>query len=258
MVQRFRSMRVKVGSVILGLGLLLLASPLLVDAAQSWTYMRRVGANNTNPGCRSDGTNNNLSDRPYCQDGGKFWAGYSVYNYPTYGEAERDIYAGTQDTAIDGGLWWGSTKATQVNTGMANYPSVYPAIDLDEQKAGGGFQTGLDAQWIHSSLPNPQPQISDDNGDGRHEEARVWAGSSSIVANMRYYAYVYYYDPTATGCCNPTGVNGEINYSAYSVYFNGIHTVDGIRNLGKFIFTGSFAPTFQCVQGQTYPSGCVQ
>lgn len=247
--------RLRIGiAVVIACMLSVLLLGVVNASVQSWTYMRRVGANNTNPGCGA------ISPSPYfCQDGAKFWAGYSVYNWPAYGESAREIYAGTKDTASDGGLWWGAAKAQEINWNITNNTGWYPAINLDEQGWNGGLRPGLDVQWMSTSLPNPSvPRRQDDNGDGRYEEVRVWA-RATILDNYRYYAYALFYDPDAWVCCNPNGASGQINYSAYRVNAVGDHALyNGTRWLGQFFFTNSFAPSFRCTQNDPYPTNCVQ
>jgi hypothetical protein len=225
-------------------GILLLSTPVL--AVDYWQYMRRVGANNSNPGC---GAGNPV----WCQDAGQYWAGYDVNYYSQYGEYFRAIYAGTRgDDPYDNGLFWSSTsgKVYYVNYNIQWYGAC-PAINLDEKGWDGNFQTGLDGSWISSSLPNPVPQRNDDNGDGLKEEVRVWARNASIAPNTRYRAYAEFIDQDATYVTH----RGQINYSAYEVSCNFGYNMD-TRWLGKFYFTSTMNPSFQCGPNASDP--CVQ
>jgi len=101
-----------------------------------------------------------------------------------------------------------------------------PALNFDEQKAGGGFQKALSATtWYSTNAPlfvNGSFRRNDDDGNGTYEEVRIILDALSLSNSASYYYDQEFYDTNFPLYSS----YGEINLSAYITSIGGVGTSD--------------------------------
>ena len=140
------------------------------------------------------------------------WAGYSQYG------TDRYIYSSFTYSIYGDNVY--AIRDAYYNLGLL------PALNFDEQRAGGGFQKALSATtWYSTNAPlfmYGSFRRNDDDGNGTYEEVRIILDALSLSSTNAYYYDQEFYDINFPLYAS----HGEINLSGYITGLGGGGTSD--------------------------------